>query len=71
VSNPHADTPEESVTVEQLAREMIEASRMIEALASRAAEQMEAQFFAQAKALRKRAEALLPKTPPAWDSDDS
>lgn len=46
---------------EHLAREMLEASRQIEAIASRAAEQIEAVFFAYAKELRALANASLPE----------
>ncbi len=70
VSKPAPKPETADVSIEQLAREMIEASRMIEAHASRAAEQLEAQFFAYAKTLRKRAESYLPKPAGADAQDD-
>ncbi|MET0546787.1 MAG: hypothetical protein ABWZ40_10790 [Caulobacterales bacterium] len=59
--SPAPESP--TATIERLARELIEASRTIELLASRAAEQLEANFFSYSKDLRKRAEAHLPKSP--------
>ena len=48
---------------EETARELIEASRQIEVMASRAAEHLEATFFAYAKDLRRRARAHLGAEP--------
>jgi hypothetical protein len=55
--------PRPAVLSDEAARELIEVSRLIEVMASRAAEQLEATFFAYAKELRRRAQAQLGAEP--------
>jgi hypothetical protein len=53
---------ERQEALDELARDMIEASRTLELLASRAAEQLESTFFEYARQIRERAEAQLSAT---------
>jgi hypothetical protein len=56
---------------DETAREMIEVSRAIENMASRAAEQLEATFFAYTRDLRERAQEQLKGPSKAPGADDS
>lgn len=59
----NSEKPQAADLTDEAARELLEVARLIEDMASRAAEQLESTFFSYAKELRGRAQRQLAGSP--------